>query len=430
MKRRHWFSTGIMTAALILPAAADVIYSGFLDLSIPYNLAGVTLTIDGGTLNAAFGGVAVYNNDLLQPVRATTAGNSALQNLGVGSVIDSSKTYATGYGVSTTHLGNTFTSGEQGYIGFKVNETDFGWARVVFATDGSAKIKDWAYDTSGAINVGRVQQSAVVEGAQTVTLSPGTAESFTLGSQITNTGGDINSVVKTGAGSTTLSVSNTYTGGTTVSAGTLVLSNASAAGTAGIAVSGGSSVLQISSAAPIGNAITVSNAGALVKRDLAISTAYDVGTTNALKSSFTSTAYLDTTAKILSGTSGAARNLEMSFSDSSGAGNDVIRRSDVFTISGTATDAYVLQLTASGLAADSVLGWLNGSSQWVAAGTTYFDTAYNNILTVGNYGFDSSTGSLWAVVNHGGSFAAVPEPTSAVVGLLIGAGLLRRRRVV
>ena len=33
---------------------------------------------------------------------------------------------------------------------------------------------------------------------------------------------------------------------------------------------------------------------------------------------------------------------------------------------------------------------------------------------LGAYGFDSSGGSVWAVVNHTGSFTAVPEPTSAL----------------
>lgn len=432
MKHRHWYPFSFLTLTLILPAAGDVIYSNLLDTAIPLDFTGVTVTLaGGGSINPFFGGVGVANNDLLQPGR-TVAGNlGTLQNFAVGSTIDTSLLLGTGYGGSQTHLGTTFTAGQEGYIGFKLNGSNYGWMRVVFTGNTSgAVIKDWAYDNSGtAIVTGRVQQGAVLEGAQRVTLSPGSGESFTLGSQITDTGGNINSLVKTGAGTTTLSGSNIHTGRTSLSAGTLVLSSAGAAGTAGISVFGGSSVLQISSVAPIGNTITVSNADAQVKRDVAISTAYDVGTTSTLKSSFVSTAYSDATAKILGGTSSAATILEMSFSDSSVASNDAVRRSDVFSISGTGSDAYVLQLTASGLAGDSVLGWLNPSNQWVNAGITFFNTAYNNSLTVGNYGFDSNTGSLWAVVNQGGSFAAIPEPTSALVGLLIAAGFLRRRRV-
>ncbi len=451
MKHRHWYSFAFLALTLSLPASGDVIYSNLLDTAIPLDFTGVTVTLaGGGSINPFFGGVGVANNDLLQPGRTVAGDLGALQNFAVGSTIDTSLLLGTGYGGSQTHLGTTFTAGQEGYIGFKLNGSNYGWMRVVFTGNTSgAVIKDWAYDNSGtAIVTGRVQQSVVLEGAQTVTLSPGSGESFTLGSQITDTGGNVNSVVKTGAGTTTLSGSNTYTGGTTLSAGTLVLSSTSAAGTAGIAVSGGSSVLQISAASPIANTITVSNSAALVNREVAASAVFDVGTSSTLTSSFVSTAYSDTTAKILGGTSSAATTLEMSFSDSSVASNDAIRRSDVFSISGTGSDAYVLQLTASGLAGDSVLGSINGGVwDFAVAGNVGntalpgqqnymgsfadFQISFGSVLNsyIGAFGYDSGGTSVWAVVNHGGTFAAIPEPTSALAGLLIAAGLLRRRRV-
>ena len=50
--------------------------------------------------------------------------------------------------------------------------------------------------------------------------------------------------------------------------------------------------------------------------------------------------------------------------------------------------------------------------------------------TVGDYGFDAVTGSAWAVLSPTttASYSLIPEPTSALAGLLLGAGLLRRRR--
>ncbi len=71
-------------------------------------------------------------------------------------------------------------------------------------------------------NTGNVLQSAAVDNAQTVTLNSA-AGSFTLGSAITNTGGNTNSVLKTGAGTTTLTGTHTYTGATTIHQGTLAL---------------------------------------------------------------------------------------------------------------------------------------------------------------------------------------------------------------
>jgi hypothetical protein len=98
----------------------------------------------------------------------------------------------------------------------------------------------------------------------------------------------------------------------------------------------------------------------------------------------------------------------------------------------TDTDAYVIQiLVDGGLASDSFLAFwdVGGTNTWVAAGETFIAAAYNSLThTVGDYGFDSATNSVWAVVDYGGSFAAIPEPTTALAGLLLTAGLLRRRR--
>ncbi len=83
---------------------------------------------------------------------------------------------------------------------------------------------------------------------------------------------------------------------------------------------------------------------------------------------------------------------------------------------------------------------INGNSGNNTTNTSYFNYqgAFSAFQTFagsmnladyqGAYGIDTTTNNLWAVVNYGGTFTAVPEPISALVGLLIGAGLLRRRR--
>src|SRR5205823_746885 len=60
-------------------------------------------------------------------------------------------------------------------------------------------------------------------------------QTLTLSGVIDGSGG----LSKTGAGGLTLSVANTYSGGTTISAGTVNLGNASALGTGGLTVNGG-----------------------------------------------------------------------------------------------------------------------------------------------------------------------------------------------
>jgi autotransporter-associated beta strand protein len=101
--------------------------------------------------------------------------------------------------------------------------------RVVLteATAG-AFIKDWAYENAGTpIIAGRVHQGPVSNGRQVVTLSPGAGESFTLGSALTDTGGSINDLLKTGPGTTVLTGNNTYSGSTRIEGGTLSISASS-----------------------------------------------------------------------------------------------------------------------------------------------------------------------------------------------------------
>ena len=225
MKPNPRFISGCFALALTVPVTADTIYSNLLDTPIPTGFTGITLNINGGTINPFFGGVGVANNNLFQPVRTGTGNLDSLSNISIGSTINVANIFSSGAGGSQTHLGTTFTAGQEGNIGFRLNGSDYGWMRVVFTGNTSgAVIKDWAYDNSGqAIVVGRVNQSAASGGAQLVTLSPGTGESFALGSVISNTGGNTNSVLKTGAGTTTLTQSNSYTGTTSVSNGKLVV---------------------------------------------------------------------------------------------------------------------------------------------------------------------------------------------------------------
>jgi len=243
MKTKLQYLTGLVTLTLFLPASADTIYSGLLDTVIPTDFTGTTVTIGAGTLNPFFGGVGVANNDQLQPLRTGTGNLDTLLKLSAGTVIDaSSVNLSTGYGGSQNHVGSTFTAGQEGYLGFKLNGANYGWMRVVFTNNtGGALIKDWAYDnTAGAIATGNVLQSGSV-----VTLDSAMG-SFTLGSQVT--GG--NSLVKNGINTTTLTGTNGYSGTTTVSAGSL---NIASAGTinssSGVTVAAGARFVYNSSTA-------------------------------------------------------------------------------------------------------------------------------------------------------------------------------------
>jgi len=147
--------------------SADVIYSGFQNITIPTSYGGTYIDVDGMTfstspittpgwdLNPFMGGVYLYNNAAFQPARDGTSGMDTVLNFAGGSTISASGlNFASGSGGSLDHLGTQFTAGGgvgDEYLGFKLDGSNYGWMRVVFTTNAAgAVIKDWAYDTSGA----------------------------------------------------------------------------------------------------------------------------------------------------------------------------------------------------------------------------------------------------------------------------------------
>ncbi len=244
MKSKGFSIAGILSWSFLLPASADVIYSNLRNITIPTNFSGVYLNLETGSwntninspqagwdLNPFFGGSVLWNSPTFQPVRTGTGEMDAVVNVAAGSTVGSGSTYSTfvqgsggenpgdpGYGISETHMGagvGQFVSGTEGYLGFRLNGSDYGYMRVVLTNNGSgAVIKDWAYDTSGAsVVVGGIRQVG-----QDVILSSG----FTLGSAVVNSGGTTN-LVKTGAGTNILGATSTYTGTTTVNEGKLLI---------------------------------------------------------------------------------------------------------------------------------------------------------------------------------------------------------------
>jgi len=391
-----------------------------LDTPIPTDFTGVTLTLDGGTINPFFGGVGVANNNLLQPVRSGTGNLDTIQNLAVGTTIDVSSIYSTGYGGSQTHLGTTYTAGQEGIIGFKINDSEYGWMRVVFTGNTSgAVVKDWAYDTSASsIVVGRVNQSAASGGSQTVTVSPGTGESFALGSAVTNTGGNVNHLVKTGGGTTTLTGVNTYTGATTISGGTLALgSGGSINNTSGVSLgtsgtfdvsakSGGYSVNNLSGSGTVVGALTVTSQ---------LSIGNSPGTINF--SSLTLASLATYNYELTGGGSTAdLGNVTGALTIGSGTVLDLVQlgtytQGDVFTLFSYQTGSL------TGTFSDAGGGALVDGAHFTAAGGLW-EIDYNNPLAGINGGSGTSNVTI----------TAIPEPSSTVFLALLSLGLLRRRR--
>ncbi len=439
---KHSYSIPVVTAAMLSTAVGETIYSGLLDIAIPLNLTGTTVNIAGGTINPFFGGVGVANNDLLQPARVGTGNLDTILNFAAGSTIGSGLYFSTGYGGSQDHLGITFTAGQEGYIGFKVNGTNYGWMRVVFDSSGSgAVIRDWAYDNSGSNLIAggvQAQESAPVNGTRTVTFSPAVGESFTLGSAITNTGGDIKSLVKTGSGTTVLSGTNTYTGATTISAGTLrVTSSGSIANSTSVTIGAGARLAYNSS-----TSLTVGpelNGDGVDNRAI-------LGGTGTISTEVT----LDNVGDVLApGNSPGIQNYTVSqswssfsyewelnsfTSSSAGTAYDQIAITGQLSLTG-GTGSYILDVLS--LTSEDIPGEVADFSEinrsWNIITTTGGIVGFNSAnWTINTDGFANSDNGVWSLNQNGNnlvlSYSAIPEPSSALIGTLSLWFLLRRRR--
>lgn len=150
---------------------------------------------------------------------------------------------------------------------------------------------------------------------------------------------------------------------------------------------------------------------------------------------------------ILAGSVSTTSTLILTASRSSSATNDGMRRGESFDFQGTGTNTFVLNLSNGYVSENSEIGWLDGN-EWVSAidgniGNTatlamqdYYGSydqfivefsGYTLSQTIGAYGWDPFTQSVWAVLNHNSEFAVIPEPSSAIL-LAGGIALLAARR--
>ncbi len=147
-----------------------------------------------------------------------------------------------------------------------------------------------------------------------------------------------------------------------------------------------------------------------------------------------------TSAEILAGTASEGRSLVASFGLASGS-----LVSDALTLSGSGDETFVLQLNyneslaIANFGSEDVvrLGWLHGSSWELAVNgnsegiANFVMGAWNDSYALGTYGLDTDANTVWAVVDHSGAFAAVPEPSSifALFALMVIIGFRNRRFV-
>ena len=424
---------------MTLPAAADVIYSNYLNTTIPLDFTGVTINVGSGSLNPFFGGVGVANNIDLQPFRDGTGGLDTILKFNSGDTLNGSTTSLAspgGFGGSVDHVGDTFTAGAEGYVGFKLNGSNYGWMRVVFTNNtGGAVVKDWAYEDSGAaISVGGIRR----EGSD-VLLSSG----FTVGSVINDSGGTTNLLKNSSGSTTTLAAVNTYTGTTSVTAGTLAVSSAGTINSSSsVSVAAGSKFIYNSSTSlTVGTTLNGTGTSA---PDRAV-----LGGTGTINTGLT----LDNVGDVLSPGAGPGTGIQnftpaqtwSSFSydweiknftsTSAGTAFDQILLGSTLNLSGS-SGAYILNVL--GLTAGDVAGFVPNFSEidrsWNILTSTSTLTGFNAAnWTINTTGFTDTYTGTWALAQSGNnivlSYTAVPEfNVAALIGGFGMLALLRRRR--
>ncbi len=407
--------------------------SGILTLSNANTYTGST-TISAGTLQIGNGGStgslaigsAITNNGTLAFNRtdAVTQGTDFSSSAITGSGTLQQK----GGGTLTLNKTNTYsglTTVSNGTLAYGINNAiGTGGITVNGAT---ATLALGAYtDSVGTVTVASGGQ---ITGTGTGTLTSTVGFEMKDGSVSANLAGGV-ALNKTTAGTITLSAANTYTGTTTISAGKLTIA---AAGTinssSAITIQGGE--LNYNSTTALSKAPTFSGTGGTLSGTGAITPAIIVTSGN----TYTAGALGGVGTQTLTGGVKFESNSIFSW-DITGAASD--------TGSGALNAGSYDQVigTASGSAAILNIFSNNGFS------SAFWDTnkSWNNLFTTGSLSgiFSSITGSgiVWSggqgsVANQGyfttnGSnlnWTAVPEPTSALAALLLGAGLLRRRRV-
>ena len=263
---------------------------------------------------------------------------------------------------------------------------------------------------TGAITLGSAARINSDSGTLTIDVASGNA---ITGSQNLTIGGNGNvtladpiatstgTLTKDGTGTLTLSAANTYTGTTTVSAGTLVINGNQSSATGAVSVSG-----KLAGTGTIGGTTTINAGGTYSPGPIGA-----VGNQNFTKSlTFANQSIFDWDLNANSTTSG--------FDTLSASGNIAV---------GTTGSIFRIAF-GSGVDLNNAF-WTtpNATRVWNLTnifGKAFSSGSFQSVQTstdVSQYGSFSITGSAL-------TWTAVPEPSGAIAGLLIAAGLLRRRR--
>ncbi|HVX83630.1 MAG TPA: autotransporter-associated beta strand repeat-containing protein [Phycisphaerae bacterium] len=392
---------------------------------------GESLNVSGGSLNVqATITVGDQNNAALN----ISGGNVFAYNVQLGNtVLDSNGTPTATYTGTLNLTGGTLTV-QQLLLG---GGTYGAW--------NSGGVFTWNGGTLQAFNNLTVNVPATLGDKGGIIDSNG--YNGTLSGILSGNGG----LTKIGGGAITLSAHNTYNGPTTVSAGSLLV-------TGSLAANGSNAI----SLAPDG--VTT------ISRATAANASYDNWGSSA-------SADLDSHADLRAGqnatNNSSGESVTMAWrirtsAETAGTSTGAQLESDALTLTGMAntgttgsgqTDPFALQMSYLPTSSETTLLWNNGTlwanavlgnyltgtqvfadvrSSWDAFAAAHNITDANLGTFLGSWGFDPTSDTVWAVLDHNSTFAAgvlpgaapVPEPATLSLLAFAGAPLLRRKRSV
>lgn len=165
--------------------------------------------------------------------------------------------------LSVATIGNTGANSAIGTSGSITFGNTGGTSLLTYTGAGETSDKTLVVAGAGTAGITANNASGLLKFTNNMVVTATTARGFVLsgsgagefaGAVVNGASASVTSLTKTGAGSWTLSGSNTYTGQTTISAGTLKAGHANALGTGGVTLAGGAT-LDLDSRA-VGNSIT------------------------------------------------------------------------------------------------------------------------------------------------------------------------------
>lgn len=176
MKSNLRLLPALLLAAASSSSSAAIVYSGAVNILIPYTFSGLYLNVLTGAtstsepgdfygspaaawINMDFAGVDVVNGDGLFPMILAP---DQVVNLPYNTPVDASGTFAAGPSASTTHLGGApgqFQPSVPGFIGFRMNPSgggeQYGWLHVSLNDDlTGGTIHSYAYESTVGAPIG------------------------------------------------------------------------------------------------------------------------------------------------------------------------------------------------------------------------------------------------------------------------------------